>query len=88
MDSRTMIGALALVVVLAGTVRGETWYFTGDENASANYVNAFADPTKWIDGNENPATTFNAADTYVLTNFGPGELSATIHGIRTYGGGR
>ena len=84
MDNRTMIGALALVAALTGTAQAETWYFTGNE--SSTDTGAFTDPTKWKDANGTPATAFSATDTYVLTNFGPGEASATEHWLRAHGG--
>ena len=84
MNSRTMIGALALVTALAGFVQAETWYFTGNETSTD--LNAWTDPTVWKDANGTAATAFNAADSYVLTNFGPGEAAATLHTIRAHGG--
>ena len=84
MDNRTMIGALALVAALAGTVQAETWYFTGNEETSN--VNAYTDPTVWKNMSGAAATAFNAADTYVVTNFGPGETTATAHAIIMHGG--
>jgi len=61
-----------------------TWYFTGNETSTD--TGAFTDPTKWKDASGTAATAFNAADTYVLTNFGPGEAAATMHIIRAHGG--
>ena len=84
MDNRTMTAALALVAVLAGTVQAETWYFTGNEETTD--VSAYTDPTVWKDWNGTAATVFNAADTYVVTNFGPGETTATAHAIIVHGG--
>ena len=84
MDSRMMMRALALVAALAGTVRAETWYFTGDETSTDS--GAFSDATKWKNASGTAATAFNAADTYVLTNFGPGEAAATVHTLRAHGG--
>ena len=84
MNSRTMIGALALVATLAGAVQAETWFFTGNE--SSTDLNAWTDPTVWKDANGTAATAFNAADSYVLTNFGPGETVATVHALRAHGG--
>lgn len=84
MDKRMMTVALALVTALAGFVQAETWYFTGDEETTD--VSAYTDPTVWKDWNGTAATVFNAADTYVVTNFGPGETTATAHAIIVHGG--
>ena len=84
MDKRMMTVALALVTALAGFVQAETWYFTGNEETSN--VNAYTDPTVWKNMSGAAATAFNAADTYVVTNFGPGETTATAHAIIMHGG--
>ena len=84
MDNRTMIVALTLVAALAGAVQAETWYFTGNEETTD--VSAYTDPTVWKNMSGTAATAFNAADTYVVTNFGPGETTATAHAIIVHGG--
>ena len=82
MKTATCIMAAALLA--GGVAQAGTWYFTGNEAATS--VNAWTDPTVWKDSNGTAATAFNAADSYVLTNFGPGEASATAHAIIAHGG--
>ena len=82
MKTATCIMAAALLA--GGVAQAGTWYFTGNEAATS--VNAWTDPTVWKDSNGTAATAFNAADSYVLTNFGPGETSATAHAIIAHGG--
>lgn len=74
------------VAMFAGAVSAETWYFTGDEANDGSDVHAYTDPTVWKNIAGTYATAFSATDTYVLTNKGPGESSATVHGIRIHGG--
>ena len=86
MNSKVMT---RMCLIAAGGLLGlaaqaDTWYFTGDETSTD--TGAFTDPTKWKDASGTAATAFNAADTYVLTNFGPGETAATVHAIRAHGG--
>ena len=86
MNSKVMT---RMCLIAAGGLLGlaaqaDTWYFTGDETSTD--TGAFTDPTKWKDASGTAATAFNAADTYVLTNFGPGETAATVHTLRAHGG--
>ena len=74
--------------MFAGAVSAETWYFTGDEANDGSDVHAYTDPTVWKNIAGTYATAFSATDTYVLTNKGPGESSATVHGIRIHGAQR
>ena len=86
MNSKVM---MRMCLMAAGGLLGlaacaDTWYFTGDETSTD--TGAFTDPTKWKDASGTAATAFNAADTYVLTNFGPGEAAATVHTLRAHSG--
>jgi len=84
MNNRKPITALALAMMLSGVAYADTWYFTGNEASSD--TGAFTDATKWKDASGTAATAFSAADTYVLTNFGPNEAAATEHVLRAHGG--
>lgn len=84
MNNRKPITALALAMMLSGVAYADTWYFTGNEASSD--TGAFTDATKWKDAGGTAATAFSAADTYVLTNFGPNETAATEHVLRAHGG--
>lgn len=84
MNNRKPITALAFAMMLAGVAHADTWYFTGNE--ASTDTGAFTDATKWKDASGTAATAFSAADTYVLTNFGPNEAAATEHVLRAHGG--
>lgn len=84
MHNRKPITALALAMMLSGVAYADTWYFTGNEASSD--TGAFTDATMWKDASGTAATAFSAADTYVLTNFGPNEAAATEHVLRAHGG--
>ncbi len=80
----TRMCLMAAGVLLGLAAQADTWYFTGNEETSN--VNAYTDPTVWKNMSGAAATAFNAADTYVVTNFGPGETTATAHAIIMHGG--
>ena len=86
MNSKVMT---RMCLIAAGGLLGlaacaDTWYFTGNESSTDTH--AWTDATKWKDASGTAATAFSATDTYVLTNFGPGEASATEHWLRAHGG--
>ena len=86
MNSKVMtrMGLIAAGVLLGLAAQAETWYFTGNESSTDTH--AWTDATKWKDASGTAAIAFSATDTYVLTNFGPGEASATEHWLRAHGG--